>query len=66
MKPTNAEPTLKLSPPGYTQFMWRNILEWPQDEYCAFLRDMRHVLSNRTVHGYMILRYVYGRKPAAT
>lgn len=47
---------------GYTLMLWHK-LEWPADDYQIFLMNMRKVLRNRHIHGYMFLRYVYGRKP---
>lgn len=43
--------------------MWHNVMGWPKDEYQVFLMTMRKVLKNKYMHGYMNLRYVYGRKP---
>lgn len=49
---------------GYTLMLWHNVLQWPKDEYSDFLMEFRRrVLRNRKVHGYMSVRYVYGRKP---
>lgn len=43
--------------------LWHNVLQWPKDEYPDFLMEFRRrVLRNRKVHGYMSVRYVYGRK----
>ncbi|EEU44092.1 uncharacterized protein NECHADRAFT_30036, partial [Fusarium vanettenii 77-13-4] len=50
---------------GYTLFMWHNVLKWPKDEYQIFLMGMRKILANRKVHAYMMVRYVYARKPEA-
>ncbi|KAI8687668.1 hypothetical protein NCS55_00018700 [Fusarium keratoplasticum] len=50
---------------GYTLFMWHNVLKWPADEYQVFLMGMRKILANRKVHAYMMVRYVYARKPEA-
>lgn len=43
--------------------LWHSVLDWPQEEYQIFLMNMRKVLRNRHIHGYMYVRYVYGRKP---
>lgn len=48
---------------GYTTFLWNAVLGWPKDQYQVFLMSMRKVLRNRNIHGYMAVRYVYGRKP---
>ncbi|KAM0351545.1 hypothetical protein ACHAPU_002551 [Fusarium lateritium] len=48
---------------GYTFYLWHNMLSWPQEEYTQFLTAMHKALNNRKVHGYMMVRYVYGRKP---
>lgn len=50
---------------GYTLFMWNNILGWSKDEYQIFLMSMRKCLKNKSIHGWMNLRFVYGRKPEA-
>ncbi|KPM41899.1 hypothetical protein AK830_g4628 [Neonectria ditissima] len=55
--------TLENDIEGYTLMLWHNVLQWPSDEYQGFLADMRRVLRNRKIHGYMSVRYVYGRKP---
>lgn len=48
---------------GYTLFMWTQVLKWAHDEWQLFLVEMRKVLRNPRVHGYVKVRYVYGRKP---
>ncbi|KPA44789.1 methyltransferase [Fusarium langsethiae] len=48
---------------GYTFYNWHNVLNWPREEYTQFLASMLKALSNRRSHGYMMVRYVYGRKP---
>ncbi|KAM0559303.1 hypothetical protein ACHAPJ_004322 [Fusarium lateritium] len=48
---------------GYTFYLWHNVLNWPREDYPQFLTGMRKVLYNRRVHGYMMVRYVYARKP---
>ncbi|KAK7403536.1 hypothetical protein QQX98_010715 [Neonectria punicea] len=55
--------TLENDLEGYTLMLWHNVLKLPSDEYQVFLMDMRRVLRNRKIHGYMSVRYVYGRKP---
>ncbi|KAM5523687.1 mRNA 3'-end-processing protein yth1 [Fusarium oxysporum f. sp. phaseoli] len=37
---------------GYTMMVWHHIMNWPKDEY-----------QDKRIHGYMRVRYVYGRKP---
>lgn len=48
---------------GYTLLLWNNILQWPKDEYQVFLMQMRKELRSKSIHSYMTLRYVWGRKP---
>ncbi|KAM0428629.1 hypothetical protein ACHAPT_006992 [Fusarium lateritium] len=48
---------------GYTLFMWHNVLKWPAEDYPLFLQGMRKILASRKVHAYMMVRYVYARKP---
>lgn len=48
---------------GYTLLLWKNVLQWPKDEYQVFLMQSRKALRNRKIHGYFVVRYVYGRKP---
>lgn len=50
---------------GYTLLLWINVLGWPKPEWQIFLMQMRQLLKNRRVHGYMTLRYMYGKKPVA-
>lgn len=56
---------LLLTDSGYTLLMWNNILQWPRDEYQIFLMSMRKELRSRKIHGYMTVKFVYGRKPEA-
>ncbi|KAK1772059.1 S-adenosyl-L-methionine-dependent methyltransferase [Phialemonium atrogriseum] len=49
---------------GYTLMLWKNVLNWPEEEFQVFLMGMRNVLKNKRIHGYFKVRYVYGRKPA--
>ncbi|KAF9769922.1 hypothetical protein IL306_012589, partial [Fusarium sp. DS 682] len=48
---------------GYTMMVWHHIMNWPKDEYQVFLMNMRKAFKDRRIHGYMRVRYVYGRKP---
>ncbi|RGP68763.1 hypothetical protein FLONG3_8026 [Fusarium longipes] len=48
---------------GYTFYLWHHVLNWPREEYAQFLTSMLKALHNRRLHGYMMVRYVYGRKP---
>ncbi|KAF5544013.1 methyltransferase [Fusarium phyllophilum] len=50
---------------GYTMMVWHQIMNWPEDEYQVFLINMRKAFKDRRIHGYMRVRYVYGRKPDA-
>ncbi|KAF4459091.1 hypothetical protein FALBO_14151 [Fusarium albosuccineum] len=50
---------------GYTLLLWHNVLNWPKDNYQLFLMGMRKALRNRKIHSYMVVRYVYARKPEA-
>ncbi|KAF4420511.1 hypothetical protein FACUT_11165 [Fusarium acutatum] len=55
--------TLENDIEGYTLLLWNNVLQWPKDEYQVFLMGIRKALRNRKIHGYFVVRYVYGRKP---
>ncbi|KAG5753927.1 hypothetical protein H9Q72_007853, partial [Fusarium xylarioides] len=55
--------TLENDLEGYTLYMWHNVLNWPREEYPQFLAAMRKAICSRRVHGYMMVRYVYARKP---
>ncbi|KAF4338324.1 hypothetical protein FBEOM_7789 [Fusarium beomiforme] len=55
--------TLENDIEGYTLLLWNNVLQWPKDEYQVFLMELRKALRNRKIHGYFVVRYVYGRKP---
>ncbi|KAM0405114.1 hypothetical protein ACHAQC_000186 [Fusarium culmorum] len=48
---------------GYTFYLWHHVLNWCREEYTQFLASMLKALANRRVHGYMMVRYVYARKP---
>ncbi|OLN92291.1 Phosphoethanolamine N-methyltransferase 3-like protein 1 [Colletotrichum chlorophyti] len=48
---------------GYTLLMWNNILNWPKDEYQIFLMNLRKELRSKSIHSYMMVKFVYGRKP---
>ena len=48
---------------GYTLQVWHGILHWSEVEYELFLMEMRKALRNKAIHGYLKIRYVYGRKP---
>ncbi|SCO55799.1 related to methyltransferase [Fusarium fujikuroi] len=50
---------------GYTMMVWHKIMNWPEDEYQVFLMNMRKAFKDKRIHGYMRVRYVYGRKPDA-
>ncbi|QGI86738.1 hypothetical protein CEK25_013467 [Fusarium fujikuroi] len=50
---------------GYTMMVWHKIMNWPEDEYQVFLMNMRKAFKDKRIHGYMRVRYVYGRKPNA-
>ena len=60
-----AQLTMENDIEGYTLFMWKQVLKWPDDEYQLFLTSMRRVFRNPRIHGYCTLRYVYGQKPEA-
>ncbi|KIL86599.1 hypothetical protein FAVG1_10429 [Fusarium avenaceum] len=55
--------TLENDLEGYTFYLWHNMLNWPPEDYPQFLTAMHKSLNNRKAHGYMMVRYVYGRKP---
>ncbi|KAG7109134.1 methyltransferase tdiE like protein [Verticillium longisporum] len=48
---------------GYTLYMWKDVLGWDTDEYQTFLMSMKGEMRSRKLHGYMTVRYIYGRKP---
>ncbi|KAK0726057.1 S-adenosyl-L-methionine-dependent methyltransferase [Lasiosphaeris hirsuta] len=60
---TIVQATLENDIEGYTLMLWHNVLNWPAEDYQMFLMSMRKVLRNRRIHGYIVQRYVYGRKP---
>lgn len=43
--------------------MWHYVLGWTADEAKAFARHLRRDINNPKIHGYMISRVVWGRKP---
>ncbi|CCC14080.1 hypothetical protein SMACR_08391 [Sordaria macrospora] len=48
---------------GYINYMWHSVLGWTADEAKAFARHLRRDINNPKIHGYMISRVVWGRKP---
>ncbi|EEY17093.1 conserved hypothetical protein [Verticillium alfalfae VaMs.102] len=48
---------------GYTLYMWKDVLGWDTDKYQTFLTSMKDEIRSRKLHGYMTVRYIYGRKP---
>ncbi|KAM0544491.1 hypothetical protein ACHAPJ_011785 [Fusarium lateritium] len=48
---------------GYTLAMWQEVLGWPKEEYQVLVMDFRKAIRDPKVHSYMVVRYVYGRKP---
>ncbi|KAF4416316.1 hypothetical protein FACUT_12677 [Fusarium acutatum] len=50
---------------GYTMMVWHHIVNWPKNEYQVFLMNMRKAFKDKRIHGYMRVRYVFGRKPDA-
>jgi hypothetical protein len=48
---------------GYTQILWRDVLQWPEEEYGPFLTELSKAMENRQIHTYRRIRIVYGRKP---
>ncbi|KAK4446112.1 S-adenosyl-L-methionine-dependent methyltransferase [Podospora aff. communis PSN243] len=48
---------------GYTLFLWHEVLKWPKEEYRPWIEAMRKALRNRRIHGYMLVRFVWARKP---
>ncbi|KAG6070534.1 hypothetical protein E4U16_006796 [Claviceps sp. LM84 group G4] len=55
--------TLENDLQGYTQMIWQNVLQRPEDEYHVWLANMRKAIRNSKVHSYVIVHVVYGRKP---
>ncbi|KAM0545406.1 hypothetical protein ACHAPJ_011311 [Fusarium lateritium] len=54
--------TLENDLEGYTLMMWKDVVQWPLDEYQVFLMSLRKAIRNPKVHSYMTVRYIYGRK----
>jgi len=50
---------------GYTLMLWHDVLKWPEDEYQVFLTSLRKAMKDKAIHSYMVIRFVYGRKPKA-
>ncbi|KAK0649850.1 S-adenosyl-L-methionine-dependent methyltransferase [Cercophora newfieldiana] len=50
---------------GYTLMLWHDVLKWPEDEYQVFLASVRKAMKDKSIHAYMAIRFVYGRKPKA-
>ncbi|CCE32405.1 uncharacterized protein CPUR_06265 [Claviceps purpurea 20.1] len=49
---------------GYTQMLWQNVLQRPEDEYHVWLATLLKAIRNPEVHIYVLNHVVYGRKPA--
>ncbi|KXJ85778.1 S-adenosyl-L-methionine-dependent methyltransferase [Microdochium bolleyi] len=51
---------------GYTLFMWKNVMQRDDMEaYQVQLAQMRKELKTPGIHGYMKVRYIWGRKPVS-
>ncbi|KAH9905439.1 S-adenosyl-L-methionine-dependent methyltransferase [Xylariomycetidae sp. FL2044] len=48
---------------GYTLMHWNVVVGEGVPGYQEYLAVMRNELKNRRIHGYMKVKYVYGRKP---
>ncbi|EAA30119.2 S-adenosyl-L-methionine-dependent methyltransferase [Neurospora crassa] len=48
---------------GYVNYIWNNVLGWTPDEAKAFTRHVRRDMNNPNIHGYLMARVVWGRKP---
>ncbi|KAI5924531.1 S-adenosyl-L-methionine-dependent methyltransferase [Camillea tinctor] len=48
---------------GYTLFLWNTVMGENAPGYQEHLAYMRRELKSRRIHGYMKVRYVWGRKP---
>ncbi|KAI0599496.1 S-adenosyl-L-methionine-dependent methyltransferase [Biscogniauxia sp. FL1348] len=48
---------------GYTLFLWNTVMGENAQGYQESLAFMRRELKSRRIHGYMKVRYVWGRKP---
>ncbi|KAI1634773.1 S-adenosyl-L-methionine-dependent methyltransferase [Biscogniauxia mediterranea] len=48
---------------GYTLFLWNTVMGEDAPGYQESLAYMRRELKSRRIHGYMKVRYVWGRKP---
>ena len=42
---------------------WQKIFGTPGEEYQLFLMQMRKALKDNSVHGYMRVRFIVGKKP---
>ncbi|KAI0013834.1 S-adenosyl-L-methionine-dependent methyltransferase [Xylariaceae sp. FL0662B] len=51
---------------GYTLFLWNNVMGEDAPGYQEHLAYMRRELKDRKIHGYMKVRYVWGRKPGGS
>jgi len=40
-------------------------MNWPAEEYQPWIQSMRKTLMDRRIHGYMIVRNVWAKKPEA-
>ncbi|KAK1777729.1 S-adenosyl-L-methionine-dependent methyltransferase [Copromyces sp. CBS 386.78] len=48
---------------GYIHYFWHSVLGWTADEAKVFARHLRRDINNPKIHGYMMGRVVWGRKP---
>ena len=48
---------------GYTLFLWETLLGWDKTQYQIFLMKLRKEIRMRSIHAYLPVRYIWGRKP---
>ncbi|KAI1488595.1 S-adenosyl-L-methionine-dependent methyltransferase [Biscogniauxia mediterranea] len=48
---------------GYTLYLWSVVMGEDEPGFQEYLAYMRRELRNKRIHGYMKVRYVWGRKP---
>ncbi|KAK4153508.1 Phosphomethylethanolamine N-methyltransferase [Chaetomidium leptoderma] len=48
---------------GWILFVWSQVMGWSKEQVAVYVAHLRNQLKDRNVHGYVMMRSVYGRKP---
>ncbi|KAK4239582.1 Phosphomethylethanolamine N-methyltransferase [Achaetomium macrosporum] len=48
---------------GWILFVWAQVMGWSKEQVAVYIAHLRKQLRDTNVHGYALMRCVYGRKP---